>query len=125
LLEQTQVPHGRAGRKLAFPPWSEHQRIGSGGARDHVRLLSGDRIEEQAIPVQTRTRSQKLVSLRIPPNRSRQLAERERRLRICVPLKRKQRGTNEELEADERGHGIAGQAEHERAIAHAERDRLS
>ena len=44
---------------------------------------------------------------------------------IALALERAKRGADEELEADERRDGVAGQAEHERPVADAERDRLA
>ena len=57
--------------------------------------------------------------------RSREHSRLEPRQRLALTLQRAQRRLDEELAADERRHRVAGQPEHERLTAHAERHRLA
>ena len=67
-LAQRQVPHGRARRELTVASRREHERVGGRGARDHVRLLAGQRLEHDALAVDSQPRSQELVPLGVAPN---------------------------------------------------------
>ena len=65
-----------------------------------------------------------LIARVVSPHRPSERRLPEARPRIAFSLQRAQRRSHEELEPDERRHGIAGKPEHERRVAHAERDRL-
>ena len=70
-------------------------------------------------------RADELVARVVAPHRPSERRLPEARARVALPLERAQRRSDEELEPDERRHGIAGKPEHERRVAHAERDRLA
>jgi len=101
------------------------ERIRRRGARDHVGLLSRERLEHGAVRGHARPRPYEGVAGVTPPERRREPARLEARARVGGALERAERRLHEELRRDERRHRVAGQPEHERAAADAERDRLA
>src|SRR6266545_4450147 len=123
-LGERQVAGRDAGSELAGAAGNVDKCVRTRGAGNHVRLLPGHGLEQDAVTVQAPPCAQELVAFRVPPDAGRELADGIRRKRLRMSLQREHRGTHEELESHERRNRIAGQSEDQRRAARAERDRL-
>src|SRR6266516_3941871 len=65
---EPQVPDRGAGSQLAVTAGDQHERVGGGGADDHVRLLAGERLEpDSTVVTELLPRANELVA-RLDPS---------------------------------------------------------
>ena len=116
---------GRARFELAVSARHEDEAVGLGGADDHVRVLSAQRVHDDPTVLDGRRRAQKLVATTVPSHGAPERRRAERRPDVRGALEREQRRAHEELEPDERRHRVPRQPEDERRASDGERDRLA
>jgi sortase A len=125
-LAEPEVAHRRSGGELAVATWEKHERVSAGGRSDHVRFLASQRLElGRAVVTVAPSCAGQLVADRVPLRGDREPPGLEPGQRVGVALQRQHCRPDEELEGDERRDRVTGQAEHERPLPHAERDRLA
>src|SRR5207253_1603262 len=122
---ERQVADALTGSELAFAARSEYERIGGGGARDHVRLLTADRVEQQPVVGRDRACTQKLVALSVAPDGSCEPPLEEHRTWDGRALQGEQGRPHEDLRSDESGDRISGEPEDEGRPTHAKRKGLA
>jgi hypothetical protein len=98
---EQQIANRLAGRELTVATRHEHERIGSRCARDHVRLLTGDGLQEEAVSGSTSSCTHELVARTVSPHVSREATHLVGRTRLRRALQGAHGGTNEELATDE------------------------
>src|SRR5207237_6955794 len=61
-----EVLRSAAGGHLAVAAADEHERVGYSGARDHVRLLPGERLEQDGAVLHARARAHERTARIVP-----------------------------------------------------------
>ena len=102
-----------------------NQRVGCGGADDHVRLLALDRPQHQAVALDLEAGALEVVAVRIPPCGRPQRCALEPWRRVGCPLERAERRDDEEERADERRDRVSGEPEQQRVAPRRKGDRLA
>ena len=122
-LPQREVGNRLVGGDLLIAAPDVHERIRPSSGRDHVRILTGDRVEAHlASLIGFAARPHELVARRFARDRRAEDSSAEDRQWIGKAEKRVDGRPHEKLEAHERGHRVPRQVEDRMVAAHAEGD---
>src|SRR3954454_20809605 len=91
----------RPGGYDAVPARDEHECVRREGPRDHVRVLTGERLEQDTLRLDPDAGAHELVTRLVPRQVDGRATRQKSRLRPERSLQREERRPDEELEADE------------------------